>query len=314
MPFESALGGGGSDIQRTRLKVCSSIGYSACDMSTMLAGASWGIAAVLLLVRKKKYKAMVLISVCIVAFGQALTGGRAGYAAWAATGLILCLLKWRKQLLLAPVAVMLLPIVLPGVVDRMLYGFGETDVSGQTTVNDYEVTSGRMLIWPHVIDKIGESPLVGHGRLAMNRTGLTEYLGQEYGEAEAFPHPHNMYLETLLDNGVLGSIPIFLFWVMIVIYSARLFRSGNHLYSAVGGLALSLMLAQLFAGIGSQHFYPRESTLGMWVAIFLSLRVYAEEKRVKMCAIIAASPRDEPLLQQQAAIASVYTHGTAARW
>jgi len=302
IPFESALGGSGEGIQRIRLKACRSVGYSACDMSTLLAGVSWGCLATLPLIRRKKYWVIILGAAGVIAFGQALTGGRAGYVAWGATGLMLCFLKWRKYLVLAPVVVMLLPLLFPGAAERMLYGFGESDVSGQTVVDDYEVTSGRTLIWPHVIDKIAESPIVGHGRLAMNRTGLADRLMTDLGES--FPHPHNMYLETLLDNGIVGSAPILLFWGITVLYAARLFRSKNRLCSAVGGLALSLMVAQLVAGIGAQHFYPRESTLGMWAATLLSLRVYTERVRVQEGVVnVVGVPVSRPL--QQPAISAV---------
>ena len=97
---------------------------------------------------------------------------------------------------------------------------------------------------------------------------------------------------------------------MMIIYSGKLFRSDNRLYSAVGGLTLSLMLAQLFAGVGSQHFYPRESTLGMWTAMFLSLRVYVERTKVQIEAVTAESTYKEQLLQQYAAIDPAYARGT----
>jgi len=312
MPLESALGGAGERIQWIRLKTCLSIGYSAPDMSTILAGASWGTLAAMALLPKKRHKVLALIAAGAIAFGQALTGGRAGYLAWGATGLILCLLKWRKHLILVPIFVIVLPFLFPGAVERMLYGFGETDVSGQTVVNEYEMTSGRLLVWPHVIDKISESPIVGYGRLAMDRTGLKEFLGQEYGESEAFPHPHNMYLETLLDNGVLGSIPIFLFWGTMLMYGASLFRSRNRLYSAVGGLSLSLMLAQLFAGIGAQHFYPRESTLCVWAAMFLALRVSVEEKQAQMADMQPTASWDHPPLARGPAMAFAHSRGAEA--
>jgi len=278
MPFESALGGGGERIQHTRLKTCASIGFSACDMSPLLGGASWGIFAVVPLVRRKRYKLMVIAASGIVLFGMALTGGRAGYLAWGASGLILCLLKWRKYLLFAPVVVMLLPMIFPGAVDRLLTGTDDTDASGQAVVDDYAATSGRMLIWPVVIDKIGESPVMGYGRLGMKRTGTAEKIMVEFGES--FPHPHNMYLETLMDNGFVGSIPIFLFFGIVLFYSASLFRSPDSLCAAIGGLTLALVLAQLIAGMTAQHFYPREGSLGMWVAIFLTIRVYLERERV----------------------------------
>lgn len=312
MPLESALGGAGETIQRIRLKTCFSIGYSACDMSTILAGASWGLLATVPLLRKRRHKLLALGGAGMIAFGQALTGGRAGYVAWGATGLVLCVLKWRKHLILVPVVVILLPILFPGAVERMLYGFGETDVSGQSVVNEYEMTSGRSLIWPHVIDKIGDSPIIGHGRMAMKRTGLTEFLGQEYGESEAFPHPHNMYLETLLDNGVLGSTPIFIFWGVMLVYGASLFRSRNRLYSAVGGLSLSLMLAQLFAGIGSQHFYPRESTLCVWAAMFLMLRVHVEERQARIADMQLTMNWHHSPLAAEPAVAFARSGGTEA--
>jgi len=277
LPWSSVLRPG-DDINRTR-RACQRIGYGACDMSAMLAGASWAIIATSLLVRKKMHKMLVFSSAGIVAFGQALTGGRAGYLAWGATGMALCLLKWRKYLVLAPVIVMLLPIVFPGAVGRMFEGFGQTDVAGQSTLDDYSVTSDRTAVWPHVIDKIAGSPVFGYGRLAMIRTGLT---GQMTSRGyTGFDHPHNMYLETLLDNGIVGSAPILLFWGITVLHACRLFRSKNRVCSAVGGVAASLVLAQLFSGIGSQHVYPEESTLGAWAAMFLLLRVHIELARVQ---------------------------------
>jgi len=279
VPFESAFGGD-SYTNRMRLKACNSVGYSACDTSTMLAGISWAIIATLTWVKEKKHQLLLLTVAGIVTLGQALTGGRAGYVAWGVTGLVMCLLKWRKYLILAPVLMILLPVVFPGAFERMCSGFGEIDAAGRETVDEDELGSGRFALWPIVISKIEESPLLGYGRLAMQRTGLYDFTAIEL--EEAFPHPHNMYLETLIDNGMLGSIPIWVFWGMILLYSARLFRSDNRLYTAVGALALSTVMAQLVAGMGAQHFYPRESTTGMWAAVFLALRVYVEEKRAQM--------------------------------
>ena len=269
-------------INYSRMKLGRRVGYNACDLSAMLAGACWGLIAVLPLIRRKRYWPPIFMAAGVVALGQALTGGRAGYLAWGATGLAMCLLKWRRQLILAPVVVMLLPVIFPGAANRMLEGFGQTDPTGETTVDEYAVSGGRLEVWPRVIDTIWESPLIGHGRLAMRRTGLTLSTGAG--------HPHNLYLETLLDNGIAGSLPIFLFWGTIFLYSVRLLRRRNPLYSAVGGLAFALTLAQLLAGIGAQHYFPLESTLGVWAAAFLALRVYVEEMRTQTFAVRESAP------------------------
>ncbi|MHC4166758.1 MAG: O-antigen ligase family protein [Planctomycetota bacterium] len=282
LPYSAALGEHTQAIELTRRKLPRSVGYNTGEISMMLAGAFWGIVAAFQMVRKKRYWAPILAVAGVVIFAQALSGGRGGYVAWAATGLMLCLAraKWRKYLILVPVVIVLLPIVFPGVVARMLVGFGGTDdVTGQSAVDTYALTSGRSVVWPYVIDKIGEAPMLGFGQMAMMRTDIGLRLVDE--ESNFVTHPHNMYLETLLDNGILGSLPMLVFYVVVVVYSTRLFRSENRLCAAVGGLALAMTLTYLISGLASGHFYPRESVLGMWASIFLMFRVYIEERRAQ---------------------------------
>jgi O-antigen ligase len=307
MPLQAAISE--NVIYQNNQKLMYAPGYCATDVSVMLAGASWGILAVLPLVRKKKYQLMVFAAAGTVAFGQALTGGRGGYMAWGGVGLLLCLLKWRKYLIIAPVVAILLPVLLPGATGRILEGFGRVDVAGEVTTDTYATTSGRVFAWPYVIDEIGKSPWIGYGRLAMPRTGLSQKIGLELQD-DSWPHPHNMYLETLLDNGILGSIPILGFWAAVVACSARLFRSDNRLYSAVGGLSLALTLTSLLGGATGQHFYPQEQTFGIWMAFFLSLRVHIEEKRVQAHGINTEDSSVRRSRMQQAALASGsgYTH------
>jgi O-antigen ligase len=203
-----------------------------------------------------------------------------GYVTWGTVGLILCLLRWRKYLLLAPLIPIAVIIALPGVADRMLQGFGGTDATGEKFVDEYEVTSGRMLIWPHVIAEIMESPLVGYGREAMVRTGLRDFLWEEY--QESFPHPHNAYLQWLLDNGLIGFVLVMAFYIAILARATRLFfDSYSEWYTAIGGVTLGLVLALLVASMGSETFYPREAALGLWGAIGLMLRVSVERSRTR---------------------------------
>ena len=113
----------------------------------------------------------------------------------------------------------------------------------------------------------------------MRRIGISEYLFQELGES--FPHPHNAYLQLLLDNGVIGAIPILIFYFLLVKYSMSLFKdSRSPIFVGIGGICLSLVLAFLAASLGSQSFYPREGSVGMWCAIGLMLRVYVQRKTV----------------------------------
>lgn len=301
MPPESALTGN-TLTARSHKVILNEIGYHAVNMSMMLSGASWAALAMLPLAQSRRRKLLVVLAFFTIAYGQALTGGRMGYITWGVVGLVLSLIRWRRYLLLVPVVPIVLTLAVPGAVDRMLQGFGEENAAGDAYVNQYEVTSGRNLIWPHVIEKIQEKPTWGFGREAMARVGLVDYLWNHY--RESFPHPHNAYLEMLLDNGLVGFLLVIPFYLVVLFHAVRLFRDRTSpLASAIGGMAAALVLALMIAALGSQTFYPREGAVGMWAAIGLMLRVTVERSR-----LLAAAP-NWPWIRQHVPIDQL-VHGT----
>ena len=130
-------------------------------------------------------------------------------------------LRWRRYLLLVPVAIAAVLLLVPGASERLMQGFTpETHdlrsrkiESSGGSVDEYTITAGRNVAWPLVIAKIREEPLLGYGKMAMQRTGITMFLYTEYGEL--FPHPHNAYLEMLLDNGIVGFALVMPFYAMV---------------------------------------------------------------------------------------------------
>jgi O-antigen ligase len=283
MPF-SALTTGAALEDRSMKILSNEVGFHRVNLSMMLAGASWAILAARMAVHSRLMSLGVGALALATMFGQALTGGRAGYVTWALIGLCMAWLKWRRYFVLAPILLLMVAATVPAVRERFLQGFDEETVDTNSRLVEtteiegggphwYTVTSGRVVAWPHVIDKILESPVIGYGREGMQRTGISAFLYLDYGEG--FPHPHNAYLEFALDNGLIAVVLVGWFYVLVVRRSAWLFRhSPNPLHAAVGGTALALTLALLIAGMGSQSFYPREGAVGMWCAIGLMLRVY----------------------------------------
>jgi O-antigen ligase len=267
------------------------IGYHRVNLSVMLAGASWAILATRGLAKSVALRALIPFLALVVAYGQALTGGRAGYATWLAVGLVLGLVRWRGYLLALPFVVAAVLAVVPAARERMLQGFTpetrdtsvyiskEEEAEGNPEVAaEYTISAGRTLIWPYVVRKIIDAPMVGYGREAMQRTGLSAFLLKELGES--FPHPHNAYLESLLDNGVIGFVLTMSFYATVLWLSLSLFLdSRSPVFVATGGAALALVLALLFGAVGSQTFYPREGAVGMWCAIGLMLRTSVERRR-----------------------------------
>jgi len=266
------------------------VGYHRVNLSMMLSGAFWSFVTCSLLY-SSKYQKILKVSMPTIFFGLALTGGRMGYATWAAIGGVIAAVRWRRYLVLGPIFVLLVVLFVPAVQERFTAGFDEETVDESTLVEEhleggvfemqlYTITSGRSFAWPFVWEEIKENLLFGDGREAMVRSGVSTYLLSEF--LESFPHPHNATLMWIFDNGLLGLLPVLTFYLLMLKYGFSLLRDKKELvHVAIGGMAFSLISALLIASIGSQSFYPREGSVGMWCAIGLMLRVYVEREKNK---------------------------------
>jgi O-antigen ligase len=274
MPLSYAVSGADLSYRASKL-VQNEIGYNRVTLSMMLAGASWAVLCASIIVRKNLHRVAIVGAAGIVALGQALTGGRTGYLSWAVVGLVICVIRWRKLLPIIPITAIILAIALPGVRQRMLQGFGGKEGNFVVESSEYEITSGRNIAWPKVIAEIKKAPLLGYGRQAMTTTGLQEELWDDLGES--FPHPHEAYLEMLLDNGIIGFclvMPIYFFALRKSL--TLLVERDDLLVCVVGCAAFSLVLALIVGAFGGQTFYPREGAVGMWAAIGIMLRVWVQ--------------------------------------
>lgn len=271
------LSSGDELSSRAARRLAKDVGYHRVDLSMMLSGASWAIIAYAGYFKQWSIKLALFGASAIVLMGQAVTGGRTGYVTWAAIGLTLCALRWRKLLPVIPVAVALVVAFVPAVRERMFQGFAQQKGAMVERTDASSITSGRTVIWPFVVDEIKDSPVIGYGRNAMQRTGLSYKCLVEYGEV--FGHPHNAYLEFLLDNGVLGFLFGMPIYAMLLRRNLQLFRDrDDELFGIVGAVGLSLLMSLLIAGIGAQTFYPREGVVPMWAALAVALRLWIQRQ------------------------------------
>ena len=269
---------GGHSFNVLALQAIEETGFHRNAVSVMLAGASWALVCIRPLSGSRLRSAVLLAIAGFVVFAQALTGGRGGYLAWISVGLVLGLLRWRGALVLAPIAVAIVLAIVPDVRERALYGIGSSEQDIESgPIDEEKLSSGRLKAWGYMVTKVGESPWVGFGRLGYQRSGLYESLRTE--TQDAFPHPHNAYLEWLLDNGWLGMAPLVVLYALVLVLSLILFADARHpVFVVAGGVAVSLVLAQLVGGISGRSCYPNEETVGMWCAVGLMLRVWVERR------------------------------------
>ena len=259
-------------LEASRRVIYKNTGYNTCDLGPVLAGASWAFFASTRLFARRWFRLGCFGCGLAASYGMVVCGARAGMLAWVAVGLVFGLLRWRKlTLVVAPVVAVLMVTVFVGFTDRMLEGFGATNVMGQEYFDTAAASSGRMAVWPIMLEGVQRAPIFGYGRLGYITSGVAAEVA---AIDSTFPHPHNMFIQLWLDNGLVGAIPAYLLFGVAVITGAKLLRSRRDpLAAAAGGWILGLTLAVLVAGIGSMTFYPRESLVGMWCAILLCLRV-----------------------------------------
>jgi O-antigen ligase len=264
----------GADLNGRGAKLIhNATGYHRVDMAMMLAGASWGVLALYNIMGAWWQKLAVLGGFALITLAEALTGGRTGYVTWCVIGFALCVLRWRKLLLLAPVGIAIALALMPAVTQRLSMGFVK---SGDRNIivhnNEDQITSGRTQVWPFALQGISRSPIIGYGRFGFLRSGTaTEYF--KAGVEEWVDHPHCAYLEMLLDSGVVGLFLVLPIYLAMLFYSFKLFRDKTDaLNSTIGALSVALFLALLIAGLGAQTLYPKEGVAGMWTAAGLMLR------------------------------------------
>ena len=141
VPLEYAMEG--DKLQaRSHKVIAREIGYHRVNMSMMLAGASWAIFVVGATARSWSPRLLLLAASLVVVFGQSLTAGRAGYGTWAVIGLLLCLVRWKRYLFLAPVVALGLVSFVPGVSERMSAGFSEETHDSNQLVQEAMNTRG----------------------------------------------------------------------------------------------------------------------------------------------------------------------------
>jgi O-antigen ligase len=285
MPLSYLLDGEALEERAARV-LAIRVGYHRVELAGVFAGVSWGVLAIRPLFSSPILRVALLVMSGTAALALALTGGRTGYGVWVIVGLLMAGLRWRRVLLVGPIAVLLLIGYAPGISQRLLQGIsydqkGEATTGGETDL--YTVTAGRSVLWPHVLESIAERPLVGYGREALNRNGLREKVFLSVGED--FGHPHNGYFQFALDNGVIGLTALLAFFITLVFKSVTLFRHQEAQATAAGGMALALLLSFLLAAVGAQTFYPTELSIGLWCAVGLLMRATVQFKAPNEAAV-----------------------------
>ena len=165
------------------------------------------------------------------------------------TGLfILRILKARGEKRLVLVAGALMVVAAGLFVTTSLGARAQGQLGGVVSMgrdDDTAELTGRLPLWLFLRDSIVKSPLVGHGYLAYWDADQVEYLSDHF--AWEIPHGHNMYLDIMLDGGLVAlTLFVSLLLVALTISAYRfVFQDDNG-----AAFTCSLIVFALIHGFG----------------------------------------------------------------
>jgi len=162
------------------------------------------------MIPKNRYQKIYFLGASLSLIAATLIYSRSAYGTiLLSIPAIIALTRWNRLMIPLISLLIMAVILMPGVIDRAVTGLeeGEHDI----------ITAGRTdFIWHPTLDELRErvstTPMkvvFGHGRYGI--MDLQAYRNQRILQTT---HPHNMYLDTLLDTGAAG----LLFYISIIAY------------------------------------------------------------------------------------------------
>ena len=284
---------GADDLASRALRVLDrDLGYHRVNLAAITASVAWAFLAAKPILNTRLRGVISIGGFGLCTLAMIATGGRMGMLAWVAAAIVFGFLRWRKILIVVPILGILAIMVIPGLQERVVQGFsgdssdnanqierraamGAIDESGR---DRYSITSGRIVVWPMVFNKAMERPFVGHGQMAMQRTGIVERLHTELN-ITSFGHPHNAYLQLFIDTGLIGIIIVGMFYWRLFRNSVRAFRAPeSQTQYVIASIVIAFFVVNLAASLGSQSFYPKQGATLFWIAIGLALAWFSEQE------------------------------------
>ena len=209
--------------------------------------------------RRPNLKLVLFVTMGLLSFALLLTFSRGAFVGFLLVNLLF--LVWRFDMKKAGLALIALAVVAAlapeQVYQRLMVGFdtGEADA----------VSAGRVEgIWLPLLPEFFKSPVWGHGLLS-----TTWSLPMSTETMLAVTHPHNAYLEALLDMGVIG-LGLLLAYFWTVWRGFRALGSNAWLSPEMRGFfqgAAAGLICFLVTGMAGSSLRPTPEFAYLWIAI-----------------------------------------------
>ena len=213
----------------------------------------------------RKKTAVNLIIVILASAGIGFLFSRTAYFTLLISPIIYFAISNRKKWIPIVVVIMLctLPFISTNIKDRAEKGLASKDAN--------EIAANRIqLIWLPLIEEYKANPekiLFGNGRysILLSKAASKNYILR-------VGHPHNMYLEAILDTGIFGFFIIISFFFFLLKNGYRNLEliKNNEMQEYQYGIFVSI-IAYLIAGVTGRSFFPELANSLLWVILGLQI-------------------------------------------
>jgi O-antigen ligase len=246
----------------------SEVGLHANDFGRFFAGSSALLLFVWWETRNQALRTALLATLCVSGIALLLTFSRSGYLAFMVTCGLFLLWKFNARTLsLAMLGAALVCLIAPGAVWRRLTFGMDADANA--------VSADRLEgIWKPLFPELWNSPFWGNGIDA-----ILWAAPMQAGEMAAVTHPHNAYLQTMLDMGLLGMALIFAFY-WHVWRGFRALGSNPYLTPELRGFfqgATAVLICFFITGMSGGSLRPEVNYVCLWLAIGMMYGVLARK-------------------------------------
>jgi len=148
----------------------------------------------------------------IVLVALMLTFSRGGVLAFIVTAIGYLVLAKRIKVIFITIAVGALGLMFApdAVQERLTVGLRSGALADAGDIARDDLTAGRVAGWVKLAPEVLESPIIGRG------LGSTQWSAAVAQGSYIATHPHNIYLEILMDMGIVGAAVFVCFWVWLI--------------------------------------------------------------------------------------------------
>lgn len=229
-------------------------------------------------------KIMLVGVLVVILFGILLTASRGALVGVLAVSAVY-VIKYRRlgaatmMVLVGAIGLVLAP---DPVKERLLMGFNVGAGQGVAMNSSAdEISSGRLAFWTQLAPEVLHNPIFGNG---LRSVMWSDY--NRFGSGYKVNHPHNMYLEILLDTGLVGLLMTIALWWMVWKKTKDLSREEGlpDVVRAYVNAAPGVFIAYLTFGLTNGHSYSSTDQLHLWLfvaaVLVLPMPAMGDSKRI----------------------------------